>query len=258
MTSVVGIFILMILIMVLELADSVESSQSTGMVKVGHELKNTVDSLRLEVTRMQEEYDFLQKSQLESASINIFNSEKKVKELEGQLQRLEDLLDKTHANIGAVSKAIIVAERIHLDVLAEAEACEADRHEIERMLRQKEEVERVATILDTDHPVVYRDKTIEGRYLVIIRLERDSIFVTDSGANVSRAFKGMERLRQLKTWLDTTQLGNRQILLVVKPSGVSDFDEVATSLEDSGVAYGFDVSAEDAIFMLRSQLEVGG
>ena len=86
------------------------------------------------------------------------------------------------------------------------------------MLKKKEEIERFATILDTDHPVVYRDKTIEGRYLVIVRLEQGSIFLSDAGANVSQAFKGSHRLRQFKSWLSVTQLRNRQILLVVKPS----------------------------------------
>jgi hypothetical protein len=258
MTSVVGIFILMILIMVLQLANSIESSRRTAAVDIDRELLNTVDLLQREVSRLQAEYDTLQRNQAEAADINVFNKEQKLKELQLERQELDDRLSKSHENIGALSKAIIESKRIHQEVLAQAEACESDRNEIERMLKKREEIERFATILDTDHPVVYRDKTAEGRHLVIICLEQGSIFVSDAGADVSQAFKGVQRLRQLKSWLDATQLDNRQILLMVKPSGVRDYDEVVLILDQSGAAYGFDVAAEESKFLLRSQLEVGG
>lgn len=258
MTSVVGIFILMILIMVLQLANSIEASRAAGTVDIDQELIKTVDLLEEEVTRLQEEYDDLQNSQASTADINLLNKEQKLKELQFQFHELNDRLSTTHENIGELSKAIIESKRVHQEVLADAEARESDRHEIERMLKKKEEIERFATILDTDHPVVYRDKTIEGRYLVIVRLEQGSIFLSDAGANVSQAFKGSHRLRQFKSWLSGTQLRSRQILLVVKPSGVSDFDDIIAVLDQSGASYGFDVAAEQTNFLLRSQVDVGG
>lgn len=255
MTSVVGIFILMILIMVLELANAVEISHETATVNVSDTLQATIDDLEVSVAHLKAQLDLLDKQPAETGEVNAFNQQQKLAEQEQLIRELVDRMTRTEATIQDIEQSVTEANRIHDNVLAEAASMQSDRQEVESLLRKREEIKKFATILETDHPVVYRDQTNEGRYVVLIRLERRSIWVSDAVGNVSHEFLGGDRMAKLENWLSTTDLSSRQILLIVKPSGVDEYEKVALALENSGAIFGFDVAAEDASFLLRSQIE---
>lgn len=256
MTSVVGIFILIIMIMVLQLADSVAKSQKSSGA-ISQEFLDFLVFLEQEVTRLQSRYEELQKEQSISADVSLFNKDQRTAQLQSQLEDLNNRIAISSSQIRDLSRSLIEAKQMHEAALSDSVAAESDRQEIERVLTERERIEKISAILETDHPLVFRDQTAEGKFLVLVRLEEDKVYVADSGGPSTKVFTGLSRHRQLKAWLKDQSLGNRQFFMIVKPSGAGDYEAVAQALESSGALYGFDIAGEQSNFVLRSQLERG-
>ncbi len=254
MTSIVGIFVLIILIMVLELVQTTSAS-SPSYESISREVLASLALLESEVSSLQAEYDSLQQSQSASTDINRLNAPQRERDLQLQILEANDRLSRSHQTIEDLKQALIKAEQVHQTIIAEGLAAEADREKLEDLLAKRAEVQKYASVLETDHPVVYRDKTIEGRNLVLIRLQDGKIMITDSANGSNQTFSGTLRIQQFHQWFATLDIESRQFLLIVNPSGVNDYVEVAATLEKRGAAYGFDVVGEGANFRLRSQLE---
>jgi hypothetical protein len=45
----------------------------------------------------------------------------------------------------------------------------------------------------------------------------------------------------MRDWLERSQLGRRQLFLLIEPGGSADFVALKQALEDSGAVYGFSV-----------------
>jgi hypothetical protein len=256
MTSVVGIFILIILIMVLQLVGSVARSQKSSGA-ISQDLLDSLATLELEVNRMQKRYDELQKNQSLTADVNLFNVNQRTAEMKSQLQDLEDRISRSNSQTQSLSQSLVAAQVMHQAAMSDSLAAESDRQQLEQMLRQLERIQKISNVLETDHPVIFKDQTAEGRFLVLVRLEAGKIHLFDSSVPTSAVYAGPSRHRQFKTWLQSQSLGKLQFFLVVKPTGADDYEEVAEALQKGGAMYGFDVAEEQVTFVLKSQLESG-
>ncbi len=92
--------------------------------------------------------------------------------------------------------------------------------------------------------------------MVLVKLDKDEILVADSATSTTQKFADTTRLAKFSAWLDNTQLNSRQILVVVKPFGAEDFEEVKNALDAARATWGFDVAEQHANFQLRYQMEL--
>lgn len=253
-TSVVGIFVLITLIMALELAQTVEDASEASSAGVSAELLASLASLEDGIEQMQAEFDALSSTQSASFGLNRFNREQALKDAQTRLQQLEQRTARVEQDLEDIKQSLVEASEIEEQLLAVGKAAEAEREEMKRLQDKRREIERYSAVLEIDKPLIFRDETTEGRAVVLVKLERNEILIADSGAAKTQTFLGSSRQSEFASWLSKTELRSRQIFVIVKPAGVDEFEDIKNSLDSAGATWGFDVAEQDAKFQLRYEM----
>jgi seryl-tRNA synthetase len=255
-TSVVGIFVLITLIMVLELAQTVADAGTATMESVSKALLDSLAMMEQEVDQLQAEYDQLSEAQGKMAGNNRFNREQRLAEAQQQIEQMQQAIERTIELTEETQQSLIEAKKIEEQLLAEGQAVESEQQQILDLQDKQQEVQRYSSIMATEKPIVFRDQTDHGRAVVLVRLEDSHILINDSASRDSRDFSGTSRTKDFQTWLSSVDLTKRQILLIVKSSSVADFEPVKESLSSERAVWGFDVSANDQNFRLHYEMEI--
>lgn len=254
-TSVVGIFILITLIMVLELAQTVAEASVNSSPVITTNLIQTLQLLREDVERLQREYADLLAAAEESASFQPVNVRELEKRLEAELKQTQDRMERSTNITAELEQSLVEAKRRNEQLVADSRAVESDRQELDEMVKKKTEIQRLTSQLEIERPIVYRDVTQTARRLVLLRLVDRRIEISDSLGDTSLTLEGADQFGRLTTWLQQRDMSKRHVLLLVKPSGVANFHETNNILARASVTYGFDVATEGSKFLLRSELE---
>ncbi len=256
-TSVVGIFVLITLIMVLELAQTVAEARSNVSSVISAELLASVEAMNDEVNFLQTEFDKLNSRANLSATTNNFNREAQVEEALAQQRQIESRINRANQITVEAKRSLIEAQQIYEKMIADSIAAESERHELANLQDKRREVERYSAVLEIDKPLIFRDTTQENRSLVLVQLVNNSIQLSDSIGASRHAFSGSNQMAEFEDWLAANDVTMRHFLLIIKPSGVAKFKGAMATLRDAGATYGYDVSPEDANLLLRSEMEIG-
>lgn len=254
-TSVVGIFVLITLIMVVELAQTVADSNATSSQSISQAVLDSLAALELEVTELQAQFDRQNAVQSKSADTNRFNRDQQLQEAKAKLKELEAKLARSLEIATDSRQSLKEAKKTEQSLMAESKAVESDRKKVDDLQSQRKKIQRYSSVMEIEKPIVFREQTDQSRFVLLIRLEDSKIEISDSFEKREQTFSGNGRIQSLQSWLAKLDLNKRQIFLVVKASSVSDFEAVQKSLDDSGANWGFDVSAADQNFRLRFELE---
>lgn len=255
-TSVVGIFVLITLIMAIELAQSVADASEASSEGVSADLLKSLASLEAGIAEMQAEFDALSSAQNAASGLNRFNREQALKDAQLRLQQIEQRSARVEQDLDDAKQSLVEAKKIEAQLLVQGQAAEAEREEMKRLQDKRKELERYSAILEIDKPLIFRDQTQEGRSVVLVKLDNDEILVADSESATTQKFLGSTRKATFSAWLIKTQLSSRQFLVIVKPAGVDDFEEIKNSLDEARAIWGFDVAEQDANFQLRYEMEM--
>ena len=255
-TSVVGIFVLITLIMAIELAQTVADASEPSSEGVSIELLKSLASLEVGTLEMQAEFDALSSAQNAASGLNRFNREQALSDAQARLNQIQQRTARVEQDLEEVKKSLVEAKKIEEQLLAQNQSAEAEREELKHLQDKRKKVERYSAVLEIDKPLIFRDQTQEGRSVVLVKLDKDEILVADSATATTQKFTGTSRLAKFSAWLANTQLNSRQFLVVVKPFGVEDFEEVKNGLDAARATWGFDVAEQDANFQLRYQMEM--
>ena len=255
-TSVVGIFVLITLIMAIELAQTVADANEHSSQGVSIELLKSLASLEVGTLEMQAEFDALSSAQNAASGLNRFNREQALSDAQARLNQIQQRTARVEQDLEDVKKSLVQAKKIEEQLLAQNQSAEAEREELKHLQDKRKEIERYSAVFEIDKPLIFRDQTQEGRSVVLVKLDKDEILVADSATAKTQKFTGKPRLAKFSAWLANTQLNSRQFLVIVKPLGVDDFEEVKNSLDDARATWGFDVAEQSSNFQLRYQMEM--
>lgn len=255
-TSVVGIFVLITLIMVLELAQTVADAGAATMESVSQAMLDSLAMLEQEVDQLQAEYDQLSQAQDKMAGSNRFNREQQLSAAQQRLAQAKQAIERRIELTEETQQSLVDAKKIEEQLLAEGQAVETEQQLILDLQDKRQEVQRYSSIMATEKPIVFRDQTEHGRAVVLVRLEDSHILINDSAARDSHDFSGASRTRDFRTWLSSVDLTERQILLIIKASSVADFEPVQEALNSELAVWGFDLAADDQNFRLHYEMEI--
>lgn len=255
-TSVVGIFVLITLIMVLELAQTVADAGTATMESVSQALLDSLAMMEQEVDQLQDEYDQLSEAQGKLAGSNRFNREQQLADAQQQAEQAKRAIERTIEMTEETQQSLVDAKKFEEQLLAEGQAVEAEQQQILDLQDKQQEVQRYSSIMEIEKPIVFRDQTDHGRAVVLVRLEDSHILINDSASRDSHDFSGGSRTKDFQSWLSRVDLTKRQILLIVKSSSVADFEPVQEALSSERAVWGFDVAANDQNFRLRYEMEI--
>ena len=243
-TAVVGIFILITLILVLELTQRVEAATSKPAADV-EQIQATIESLESEVDRLEEQLKEQLDAQASIADLNAFSREEKVAELKAAINALEQQIDSTESETKELQEQQENESQREEELKAKSKELESEREEIEKLKKQIAELAAKQNELASDDGLVYRDKTAEGRFVCLIVADEEGIVVRDAQSKSVLEFKGAERVIQLQDWLQQQNNAKRHFLLMVRPGGAADFEDLHGTLQRRGAVFGFDVVAPD-------------
>ncbi len=246
-TAVVGIFILITLLLVLELAQRVEAAGSTPTADVSSVVQ-MIETLQGEVERMTQELQQRIESQNETAGINEFNRQEETDKLEDKSKILQQQLATATEMATDLSKRIAAAKQEENKLLLQSDELGSQRSLLEELQQKVAQVQNEINRLESDDTPVFRDQTEQGRFITLITLGAGKIEIRDALTKFTQDYTGPRRTNDLFAWLDTNDLSSRQIYLVIKPGGTPDFDAVQERLDNKKAVYGYNVTgAADSI-----------
>ncbi len=254
-TAVVGIFILITLILVLELAQRVESAAMAPTEDI-QPIVETTQTLEQQIEVMRVEINQRSDSAQRSSELNAFNVQEKTEQLVAKVKTLESRIAASQSKNGQLASKQFEAEAEAKRVADEYEKSadqRAKRDELAERTRQTRE--QVNIMLGDDAPI-FRDVTEDGRYLVLVTIAPGEIEIRDALLRSTQTFSGSSRTREFESWLADVPLNRRHILVMVRPGGESDLTTIKAAADSVGARYGYTVIGDDDSVRLGYEVKV--
>lgn len=253
-TAVVGIFILIILILALELAQRVEAASSGEVANIAP-VAEAIETLEREVERLREEVQCRSETLSQSAELNVFNRAEKIDQLRAKNKAAANQISQIEARIKRIQAQQKAAEKNHDRLLSDAAELESERRSIDQLSGKIEDLVDRANRLVGDDSEIYRDQTEEGRFVVLVTLSGGRIELRDALTRSTESMKGLDRLDRFQDWMDTMALQRRQLYILIEPGGAADFAALKKPLADSHAVYGYSVVAADHTVRMSFELD---
>lgn len=253
-TAVVGIFILITIILILELVQRVEAAGMESEAPSEAE-PIVVEPLRQEVRDLRETLRERTGGQVVGAELNAFNREQKLAVLRASVAEMDRKIRSTNEQIRAANRELQDAEVTKAQLADRAATSQPLIEQMKTLKGKESRIRQEIELLSEDATGIFRDRLEDGRYLTLVTLIGKSIEVRDARDRQTRSFRGPRRLDEFRSWLDERRLANRHLLLRIKPGGASDYQALAPTLAEGRVNYGYTVVGEDEAVRLGFELE---
>ena len=252
-TSVVGIFVLITIIMMIELVSKTVEGQTNGN-RVADTLSASLNSLEAELKEMRQRSETLSTRSKSVAGIQPFNVEEIRSDIEKRIQHVEEQTKRSEA-VNEKTRKVVVATEGELDQLnQQAVAADSKRDELKKLLDKLQYLDTKIGELTTEDPLVFRNANMAGRSLIVTDIQPKQIEVLELARNVRQVFSGSDRLTKFNEWVDKQPTDRFHFLLLVRPGAASSFNSVQSQLDSVGASFGFDVIAANRSIKLRSEV----
>ena len=253
-TSVVGIFVLITLIMVVELAAKATERLSTEK-PVAENLSKVVSLMQLEVDALKQREAELENASSLVAGVQRFNIDEIRADLEKETKQLEERTKRFEALERTTRSVLAAAEGQLRQLQEESIANQPKQDELKKLLGKLEFLDRKINNLKTDDPMVFRDASLSGKDLVVVDLTASEIGLLDLERKVREKFIGTDRAEKFHKWIERSRLPSLHFLLLVRPGAASTFESCRIKLDQLHASYGFDVITSDRTLKMRNELE---
>ncbi|MFG0290171.1 MAG: hypothetical protein ACF8CQ_18470 [Rhodopirellula sp. JB044] len=269
-TAVVGIFILITLIMILELIDKVDAASRTpagdaaAITRVIEQTRADGDAIEVELKQIQERQQKENQGIAMSATVT---EDQLINQIEEQKRRNKQLT----GQVTAVEKQIEDAESrfqsAQLEADKETRKIEAENQRLQGTLAELKE--RTQKFAGDDTPL-YNDRLRDGRALVIVRLGEHPnraarLSMREGDHEVNRPFTNIEDLIDAIKKRDARK---SHYMVLIAPGGAGDFRVLREYFDSTqglslfgartlptSIRYGFDVIGGDADIKLLFELD---
>ncbi len=252
-TSVVGIFVLITIIMMIELVSKTVEGQSSGK-RVADTLSVSLKSLEVELAEMRQRSVELSNRSKSVASVQRFNVKDIKTDIEKRIQQVEEQTKRSDAVSQQIRKVVLSTEGELNQLNQQAVAADSKRDELQKLLGKLKYLDTKLGNLTTDDPLVFRNAGLTGKSLVVVDVEERKFAVLELARDVRRVYAGSDRLSKFGDWLDLQDLDKLHFLVLVRPGAASSFNAVQSKLEAKGASFGFDVVAAKRSVKLRSEV----
>jgi len=252
-TSVVGIFVLITLIMMIELVSKKIEGQSIGD-QVADTMSNTIALLESDLVQLQQRASDLTQRSSAIAGVQRFNADEVKADLETELKR-NDEQAKRFETLNQQSRRVLIAAESDLDRLQQESAeSEQDRDELKKLIGKLQYLDTLVGQITADDVMIFRNSSLNGREVTVVDLQPREITVLDLSGSNRVVFSGMDRITKFMSWADKRSPGTSHFLLLVRPGGTGTFDNCRRHLDSIGASYGFDVVSSERALKMRSEL----
>jgi hypothetical protein len=252
-TSVVGIFVLITLIMMVELVQRKGSTPaSTKLLEDSH--SSVIADLMLQVEKLESRSKKLDSISTKIGSVQVFNKDEIAKELRASIQSLNEQIVRTDQRKREIQRIIDSQIKLQASLQSETVQRSRDREELAKLLKELGRLDSKIGELDSDAPLIFKSKSLDGRTVVVVDVARDETVLLDLDADRRTTIRGKDSEREFKNWIAKHSKGNFHYFLLIRPNGASNFDTLRSSLDESGASYGYDLLDQDRTIRLRSEV----
>jgi hypothetical protein len=249
-TAVVGIFILVILLMVLELVERVEMAgiQETRIDSTEIDVEISIATKSLQDTERALR-DLLDAEQ-QLIGVNQFNIDQLSADLKAELAEKEQLASKLAEALTDQKNELSLGKREIMALEQEIELL-AERVELHDALRESlvawgDKINQLSASQDR----IFRDRLPNGRFIVALELDGKKVLLKDTFAEKLYEWKGQDRLDQMRVWLGANaadRLGGVGIHIRQgeQPPVIIDMSTRGSAAESGQVAVGDRIIAID-------------
>lgn len=249
-TSVVGIFILIIICMVLQLRETQTGSGSS--VQNYQALLAMHQAITQESQSLSKSLNELTASLSQAKGSNRFSEELALQELETMERMMRERVQRAEKEMAQVTEAREETEEDKERLLIAQAALGPELEEMKAIQEQLSRMQQEMQQIEVENPMVFSKTNLNGRPLCILEVKGGSVhwMATTTGEKRNWVLPG-ER-DSLLQWLSSNEASRWHFLILVKPSGAQEFAQIRKKLQAARVKLGFDVVAEDQAIRIVS------
>lgn len=253
-TSVVGIFVLITLVMMVNLLSRTAASQQP-LRKNDDVYTQTIRELEERLKQLQIQAEKLDQLSDSVGTIQVFNKEEAAKKLMAGLMSLNEQIEKNDNRNSELERLNSQLTQSETKLQIEIDNRSPDRDELKNLIQELEQLDTKVQALKIDMPLIFKSQQLQGRSIIVVDITRQGLKVLDLDKNLRTNFGPGNVEKQFGAWIKQLDLNKCHFILMVRPRASMRFAEVRDVLDDAGASYGYDILDENRVIQLRSEAE---
>lgn len=251
-TSVVGIFVLITLIMMVDLVTKTSSSARVhGAVEDSYSA--AINDLQDQLSKLETRSAQLDVAATKLGNVQVFNKEEIAKELEASIQSLNEQVERVERRTREIQRVIENQDKVKSDLQIEIQKRSPDREELERLLKQLEKLDSKIQNLQTEDTLIFKSQNLQGRTVVIVEVHANKLVLLDLAKDNRTEISGSDLDGKFQTWLSSRNVGSIHYFVLIRPFAAGTFNSVRSVLDTTGASYGYDLIDQKRTVKLRSE-----
>jgi hypothetical protein len=242
-TSVVGIFILVIICMILQLRET-QTASGSPMQKY-QEMLAMQEAITQESQSLSKSLKELTTSLSQADASNRFSEELASQELNNLDRMMRERLQRAEKELLQITESREETEKDKERLLISQAALGPELEEMKSIQDQLSRMKQEMQQIEVENPMVFSKTQLNGRPLCILEVKGDSVHWMATTSGEERRWTFPNQRAALLQWLASNEARRWHFLILLKPSGAGEFAQIRQTLKDSRVNLGFDVVAED-------------
>lgn len=252
-TSVVGIFVLITLIMMLDLVQRTGSSSASQQL-VADTFSAAIADLEMQLEQIEKRSKELDVLASKIGAVQVFNKDDVEKELRASIQRLNEQIERTEQRNRETQQLVDNQTKVQTELQIESQKRSPDRDELAKLLKELEKLDSKIGELELDEPLVFKSQPLNGRSVVVIEVTSVGAVVLDLQADRRSTMRAQNLERDFESWVKSHAKGSFHYFLLIRPGGATNFDTLRAILVKDSASYGYDVLDQETSVKLRSEV----
>lgn len=239
-TSVVGIFVLITLIMIIELISKSETTHSRieANVEALQQLSSSLEKSHRQLSQQQQDLTLAVEA---SRGADGSHPEFQEKMLQKQLNTFLEQKHEIAESIDVLEEQLTSSKALQKSLSEKWDVSSAERQRRDNLESKIHETETRLRKILTDDPIVFRSGRLEGRSVVIFDLYPNRVEIVSLETRQRETFAETNPTAEVRAWIEAQDLKKIHILVFVRPNAEKLFAEVKDTLNDKSASFGFDV-----------------
>jgi hypothetical protein len=253
-TSVVGIFVLITLVMMINLVAQTATSQPVAS-KTADLYSNAIQDLEQQLEVLHARSDELDKLASSVGTVQLFNKEDIVKELTQDLKAYDDQMERTQKRNFEIQQLNSQQSKDESQLQIEIHNRSPDREELAALMKELENLDTKVDQLKTDIPLVFKSQVLDGRRIVVLDIAQRSLSLLDLDKNQRVTLGASDSASSLENWLNQHDAGQIHFMLLIRPRASARFQSIRSFLDSVNASYGYDVLDNKRSVRIRNEVE---